>query len=496
MSSPPLPKSSLLARVLPLTIVGVCVFATALQLARTFVNGDAYFHIQLGEEFLSGWDLQEPGSVTDHATADWTPTQWLGQIGMAQLVRAFGFPGLVFATALAGTAVLLCLYIAARRFSAAPVAALLIPVALVGLAPAVSARPQVLSLILVTALTASWLTARSTRTLPWWIIPGTWCWAMVHGMWISGVLISAVAVLGLALDNRRDWRLILAATSIPLASLLAAGLTPVGTGVYAALVRVGSISAYFREWASPSLTDVSTMAAGLMLVAILISAAKGRGEIPWTRLLLVALAGAWLVYTVRTVSVAAAMLVPLAAAQFATLTPRRPWTRGEVSALAVIIGVAVAASAVTSSRAPADYRSASPAHASIATLPDGTTVLNEWGLGGYDMWRHPTLNIVQHGYGDMFTPTELARNDDMNALNPGWYDHVESVGAQHALLHSSSRLTAALQEHGWRVVVQDGPVPAGAAPSSQRSPLVHLAAPDRSASRGGDPAGEKVSGGS
>ena len=58
-------------------------------------------------------------------------------------------------------------------------------------------------------------------------------------------------------------------------------------------------------------------------------------------------------------------------------------------------------------------------------LPAGTAVLNDWGEGGYLMWRFPDLNFVMNGYGDIFTDDEIARNYRMDATNPGWLESVE-----------------------------------------------------------------------
>ena len=49
----------------------------------------------------------------------------------------------------------------------------------------------------------------------------------------------------------------------------------------------------------------------------------------------------------------------------------------------------------------------------------GTKVLDDWGLGGFLMWRYPRLDLVMHGYGDTFTTAELDRNNGFLAGRPG-----------------------------------------------------------------------------
>jgi hypothetical protein len=88
----------------------------------------------------------------------------------------------------------------------------------------------------------------------------------------------------------------------------------------------------------------------------------------------------------------------------------------------------------------------------LDALPAGTTVLNDWGDGGYVMWAHPQLDLVMHGYGDTFTTAELERNTAILALEPGWQDLVRDTGAELALLRTEHRLAAALEDTGWRVL--------------------------------------------
>ena len=63
-------------------------------------------------------------------------------------------------------------------------------------------RPQVLSYLLIAVTTAAWL-ARLVEDgkARWWLVPLTWVWAMVHGMWPVGIIIGLVALVGIALDR-------------------------------------------------------------------------------------------------------------------------------------------------------------------------------------------------------------------------------------------------------------------------------------------------------
>src|SRR3954464_6718714 len=78
-----------------LVVVGILVTLVA-DCARTLSNTDTYFHLRFGQEFLHGWSLRHPGSVTTFATRDWVPTQWLSEIVMARTEDWFGLAGVAW----------------------------------------------------------------------------------------------------------------------------------------------------------------------------------------------------------------------------------------------------------------------------------------------------------------------------------------------------------------------------------------------------------------
>lgn len=448
----------------PILILGMFVLLVR-RLAAPLENSDTYFHLRLGREFLDGWSPRDPGSVSRFATGDWLPTQWLGQVTYAFFEDKFGLAGVAW---LSGTVVLtfaLVLVLAVRRQGSLLVASFIVPLVVIACWPALSGRPQVLSYLFTALITAAWLDTRRTGRVAWWIIPMTWVWAMVHGMWSVGVLVSVVAILGIVLDRGIERPSILKMLTVPLLSSAVAALTPVGPALYGSIVRVGSISGYFAEWAAPDFSHPTTAVAALMMVFLLCLTLRS-GPVPWSRLCLVLLAGAWILYSNRTVPVGATMLAPLLAVEVSRLLPVRPPSRREVP---ITVGGFVLALVVLALAVPytsiKDMHSDNEAHASVAALPPGTGLLNEWGLGGYDMWRHPHLDIVMHGYGDMFTAEEIQRNFELGALDAGWVSDLEELDVRDALLSADSRLAYALVTVlGWEELVED-------------DGLVHLRAP-------------------
>ena len=440
--------------VLPLLVLIGILVSLLVNCAHTLTNTDTYFHLRFGEEFANGtWSLSHPGSVSTFATRSWVPTQWLSEIVMARTEQWVGLPGLAWLSGLLQVLLFLAFYRSARDRADPLVAMPLTALALFATQSGLSMRPQVVSYLLVSVTAAAWLRTRHDARVRWWLVPVTWLWAMLHGMWPVGLVIGVVAVAGLALDGAPR-RLVLRGAVVPVASAVAAALTPVGPAVYGAVAAVGSRSSFFAEWDPPDWTTPPCLALAA-LFGLAAVAMWRRGRSSWTEIALVLLAGALAVWSARTVPVAAALLLPVAAGPVQGLLGRRtPVTRRETAAVlggAVLTLVALAVAVPhTSSHPPAQPSWVDPA---LSHLPAGTKVLDDWGQGGYLMWRFPRLDLMMHGYGDTFTTDELNRNLALIQLDPGWDSALRATGARVAVLRPNARLTYALvsQEH-WRVV--------------------------------------------
>src|SRR5690606_37331384 len=86
----------------------------------------------------------------------------------------------------------------------------------------------------------------------------------------------------------------------------------------------------------------------------------------------------------------------------------------------------------------------------------GTKVLNDWPSGSYVLASHPDLQLVMHGYGDVFTDAELARNAELVRTEPGWDDVVAGLDADVALLDPDTSLGYAVEHQlGWTRIEGD-----------------------------------------
>ena len=435
-----------------------CSAACSLVLVRIaslpLGNFDTYFHLRFGHELLGDWSLRDPGSVSSFSTQAWVPTQWLPQLVMAQTEDWFGLAGVAWLAGLLFLSLALTIYWACRRQAEPLVSVFLVLLTLVACTPGMSMRPQQISYLLVVVTTAAWLSARESGRTPWVLVPLTWVWTMCHGMWPVGIVIGIVAIAGLALDRQHPRAVLLRMLAVPVLSALVSLLTPVGPGLFGAVLQVNSRAEYFYEWAPPDFTRFySVVLLGLLALALV--PRVRRGKVPWFDLALIGLAVLWAVYSLRTVPVAACMAAPLAAAALQPGLGARPkvsrrerwsWSGAYVAAL-VALAVVVPQTADQPRETPAWVDE------TLGDLPEGTKLVNDTLYGGYLMWRFPQLDLMMHGYGDILTDAELERNATIDSVQEDWVELLRESDVEYAVLRPDSPLAYNLRDlQGWTVV--------------------------------------------
>jgi hypothetical protein len=440
-----------LPALLLLAILGIVVRFTAGPLT----NPDTFFHLRFGHEFLDGWSLRDPGSVTSQATAHWVPTQWLPEEVMAKFEDWFGLAGVAWLSGFQILVLVAALWVAARRRTEPLLVGFVLMAGLLGASVGLSARPQVISYIFVVITVDAWMRTTEDLRPRWWLIPLTWFWVMCHGMWPVGIALGGVVLVGMALDRRATARQWLRLACVPLLSAAAAAATPIGLEAYAQQLRVQDRAAYFTEWHSPQFTNHACVAVSLLLAVALVAMVR-TGWPDWVTVLLLLVAGACAMWNWRTVPVAAVLLVPLASGALQKAMGRS-WTRfGRRELVAVATGLALALAvlaALVPHRVPDPTDSPGWLQPAMESLPDDTEVLSDWANSAELMWRFPTLDVISHGYGDTYTLTELRRAVNVQSVGPGWVEDLKATKCTVALLPPGDGLTYGLahQEH-WRVV--------------------------------------------
>ena len=448
-----------LLRALPFVLLTLTMGMVLCWSALRLNNDDTWFHLSLGRHFLDDWSLGHPGRPTPYATSDWVATQWSTEVVARWCETTFGLPGVAWLFGAVYLAFILTTYLACRRRSSALVASVVTLLVVLACASTLSARPQVVSLALLTLTTSAWLRTAEDGRPRWWLVPLTFGWATAHGLWSLGVLVGLVCWVGLLLDGRAAGRRALVLLGVPVLSLAVTALTPVGPRLLTSQLAVSARASMIAEWGPTSFRTLPAFVAAGM-VACLVVLWSRRGRVGWTPLLLLLLAAGWMLLVTRLVPTGAIVVAPMLAsalqnASSSTLSQPSPLERGALGGAAVVYLVALALLVPHTAADP----SAVPAGLTprLEALPAGSRLLVEDGIGGWVEWRTPRVSPVLDGMLDAYPVAYIQRFQDYKRLAPGWQDFVHRSGAEDAVLVAGSPLSSAIvAELGWREVERDG----------------------------------------
>ena len=225
----------------------------------------------------------------------------------------------------------------------------------------------------------------------------------------------------MALDRRASWAALSRLALIPVISLVVSAATPLGLDAYRSLAAVGSRSDYFSEWGPPDFTSLSSFVLALMIAVAIVLMLVRPARTSWTDALILGTAAAWACSRCARVPEQPSWRRRSSRRPSRHTCPRIPDCHDGRQARCSHSSFSAAPSSPSDSPLGAPnkwFRSGLGPR--LDTLPAQTRVLNEWDPGAYFLWRHPQLTLVMHGYGDVFTDSELRRNSDLIELNSGW----------------------------------------------------------------------------
>jgi len=148
------------------------------------------------------------------------------------------------------------------------------------------------------------------------------------------------------------------------------------------------------------------------------------------------------------------MTAPLLAAALQSLLPDRAprISRREVAALG---GGAVACLAAVTLLLPG--ATATPANvpnalnATLDRLSTHTVIFNDSALGGWLLWRHPTLEPVIDGRAEAFPKAQFEGYIKTSQVSTGWEKFLATTNSTYALVEEHSPVATALDERlHWR----------------------------------------------
>jgi hypothetical protein len=294
------------------TLVPMSFVLAAFLAVRPLSDPDTYWHIVMGHKFLDGTSIRHPGAMSAFGTEDWRPRDWLTQITMALFEDRFGLPGVAWLFGLGLVVFVVAMFKCCRGSASFAAAALATPIGLLGSLSSLSARPQLVSFILLSVTVGAVLRTEVDLAPRWWLSPMTGVWACIHGMWFLCVVLQCVVLLGLVLDRRIARKQVGKLLAVVVLSIAAVAVTPNGMALLSKPLGPTNmhLAKYVVESQPPTFPSVFYVAALGMIGAVALSWARGARP-SYVQVLLVALAALFAVEMVRTVPIASIILAPL-----------------------------------------------------------------------------------------------------------------------------------------------------------------------------------------
>ncbi len=461
----------------------------ALARSTRFAEGDTYWQVTTGAEILQrGTTSLVENDSWDAAGTPWHPNSWLYDVLVERAWALGGWAGLGWWTVLTVSVVGVAVALVGRGLGAsAPAVTVVSTVAVVPLVVWLSARPQTVSyalVVLVVGLAARVLGARGPARL------AAGCLALVAltALWVNlhlaalGGLAAVGAGAGLALLAGPGRTLLRDRATLPaaVAQLVRAGavlaavglgclLSPLGTGILAAAGHTAGASVeLIDEWAPLWRAKsylVLTWVVALGFLLVLVAA--------WRRSARTDAVPSWLPYWVgataalvvggltaaRFSPMALLVAVPAVAAVVPLLRPVRvPWLASRLAlALPVAVGVAVLSVAVTELPQFGRPGPLFPTAATVAAVPDGCRVLNEYDEGGLlTLLRGADGVLVSaDGRNDVYGMDTLVWTEQLMRGHDGALAALADNGVGCLLLEPDRPLVAQAVAAGWQVTARD-----------------------------------------
>ena len=438
----------------------VAVSISVILGVRPVSDPSPWLHLKVGAFLLDGGRFGLPDPWAPFATRSYLPTEWLPAIVGQLTYQAFGLPGIAWLRCAGILGLLSALMWATRRTANTSTCVPVCLVALVGCYDGLTERPQLVGLVfLAVAVGAWWRTGFDLRPR-WWLVPVTWLWACAHGLWILGVGVGLICIAGLLLDRRLTRPAASHLLAVPLLSLVAAGLTPLGPGLLLSPLTVGrNASEFVGEWQSTSVHDPFAIVTLAMLGLVILSWVRLRWPAPWWQVSLLLTGVAATLAATRTIPVGALIAAPLLAQEvqrYRSRTVRRPTLRSCSAWAALILVALVAAAPLAAAKAQSPVGVPERLTPQLSSIPPGTVVLADGNISGWLFWADPGVKPVLDPRIEIYPPEHLRAFVSAMAAGPGWEQFVSRTGTRYALVLAGSAIATALAERaGWSQIGKD-----------------------------------------
>lgn len=442
MTEKTLTQKLLSAPYVPLLGLMFCLQMIGEKVGTTIANPDTFFHLAMGKRFASGeWSIVTPGHFSHYENGDWVATQWLSQLVFYGL-ETFGGVKLLGATlAIVAMGLVAFLYYQMSKLANHWVALGLIVLFLLGNSTFINARPMIFSLVFWSIMVFAMHKSSGTGKPAYWLIAMQWLWVMVHGFWVVGLVTMSALAVGIV--AARGWNENKKFLLLPLGGLAVSFLTPLGWKVWASVLLVsGRAKGFLTEWDVPDFTHPE-----LRYCLVVVFLAVGFAMFTKTNnaytLMVMIIGLGWSVYSIRTLTLAVILLLPLIATESVRYLPKTPPILSKLKFNSLLSGVCVVPAAVVllsiSLLGSVTPNFGSPVDKTLAELPAGTNIFSHMPLAGVLLWQQPHLSQYFHGYVDMYTDEEFAHKKTVGRADY-WLDTLIEDKVTHILLYGDDNV--------------------------------------------------------
>jgi hypothetical protein len=445
---------------LAMAVATIVVSISVVLGVRPVSDPSPWLHLKVGAFLLDGGRFGLPDPWAPFATTTYLPTEWLPAIVGQETYQAFGLPGIAWLRCAGILGLLSALMWSARRSAGTATSALVCLVALVGAYEGLSERPQLVSFVFLAVAVGAWWRSGLDLKPRWWLVPMTWLWACCHGLWIVGIAVGLVCIAGLLLDRRLTRAATTRLLTIPMLSLAAAALTPLGPRLLLSPLTVGrNTNEFVGEWQPTSVRDPFAVVTLAMLGLVILSWVRRRRQPPWWQIGFLLTGVAATLAATRTIAVGAVIAAPLLAleVQLYRGRPVGATTRRSRSAWAALILIAlIAAAPLSEARAQNPVAVPQRLAPQLSAIPSGTVVLAQGDISGWLFWAYPGVKPVLDPRIEIYSPAHVRAFVSTMAAGLGWRQFVDRTEARYALVLTDSPIATALVERaGWLPIGKD-----------------------------------------
>lgn len=235
-------------------VVMLLVFGVA---TNTPADTDMWWHLRAGDDMWhQGKILLEDTFSYTRAGSDWVNAFWLSDIGLYGVWKVGGFFAITVVVALIAVTLMSIIY--RHMDGSVYLRGLLILLAMIGIHPNWSARPQLMSFLLLAFLDYFLDRHRYVKRQSLWILILIFAiWGNLHGGFIWGILLLIATITGEGLDYlfgnqpNMNWRETGSLAAWSILAGLAVSINPNGISLWRLPFDQVRVSLSIAEWLSP-----------------------------------------------------------------------------------------------------------------------------------------------------------------------------------------------------------------------------------------------------